>query len=81
MIEISTERLLIKPLSLADEEPMFRVFSDPCVMAYLPGGACDRAQSRARLQSAIEHQRIHGFSKWAMVVRRTGELIGDCGVR
>jgi ribosomal-protein-alanine N-acetyltransferase len=58
---------------------MHAVFSDPEVMRYVPGGACERERSRSRLQSLIQHQRDHGFSKWAVAEKPSGHLIGDCG--
>jgi Acetyltransferase (GNAT) domain len=80
-IHIATERLLIRPLEPTDIEAMHAVFSDPEVMRYVPGGACDRERSRSRLQSLIEHQKDHGFSKWAVAEKDSGHLIGDCGLQ
>src|SRR5205085_6474647 len=35
---------------------------------------------RARLEGLIEHQHRHGFSKWAVLEREGGRVIGDCGL-
>lgn len=78
---IRTERLLIRPFALDDLEAVHPVFSDRDVMRYIPGGACDRAGSLARLQSLIDHHERHGFSKWAVVETASGRLIGDCGLQ
>jgi ribosomal-protein-alanine N-acetyltransferase len=80
-IHITTERLLIRPLAPTDIEAMHAVFSDPEVMRYVPAGACDHERSLARLRSLIEHQRQHGFSKWAVAEKASGHLIGDCGLQ
>lgn len=77
----TTERLLIRPFGQADSEAMHRVFSDPEVMRHVPGGACDRERSLARLGSLIDHQQRYGFSKWAVIEKATGGLIGDCGLQ
>ena len=80
-IPITTERLLIRPLAPTDIEAMHAVFSDPEVMRHVPGGACDHEHSRARLQSLIDHQNRHGFSKWAVAEKTSGHLVGDCGLQ
>lgn len=78
---IETERLLIRPLTLDDLDAVHAAFSDPVVMRYIPGGACQLDGSRARLASYIEHQEAHGFSKWAVAERSSGAVIGDCGLK
>jgi RimJ/RimL family protein N-acetyltransferase len=42
---------------------------------------CDHGRSLARLGSLIDHQQRHGFSKWAVIEKATGGLIGDCGLQ
>ena len=79
--QLETARLLIRPLSPRDLEGVHAVFSDAEVMRYVPGGACDRDGSKARLQALIEHQRDHGFSKWAVIEMESRRLIGDCGLQ
>jgi RimJ/RimL family protein N-acetyltransferase len=80
-ILIMTERLLIRPLAPTDIEAVHAVFSDPEVMRYVPGGACDHERSLTRLRSLIDHQQQHGFSKWAVIERTAGCLVGDCGLQ
>jgi ribosomal-protein-alanine N-acetyltransferase len=67
MAVMVTERLHIRPFTPADLEAIHTVYADPEVMRYIPGGPCDRAGTLTRLQSLIEHQEEHGFSKWAVV--------------
>jgi RimJ/RimL family protein N-acetyltransferase len=76
---LETERLLLRPLTVGDLDGLHVVFSDAEAMRFIPGGACDRDRSRIRLRSLIEHQRVHGFSKWAVIEKESGQLIGDCG--
>jgi ribosomal-protein-alanine N-acetyltransferase len=81
MAVMVTERLLIRPFTPADLEAIHTVYADPEVMRYIPGGPCDRAGTLARLQSLIEHQEEHSFSKWAVVEKERDEVIGDCGLQ
>jgi RimJ/RimL family protein N-acetyltransferase len=48
-------------------------------MRYM-GQTRDREATLAWIQRAIEHQRRHGFGKWAVVERDTGEIVGHCGI-
>jgi [ribosomal protein S5]-alanine N-acetyltransferase len=81
MTSIETPRLLMRPFEVADAEAAFEWFGDPRVMRYIPTGpdaSIDRTAERvARYR---EHQAAHGFSKWVIVERSTGRLIGDAGL-
>jgi [ribosomal protein S5]-alanine N-acetyltransferase len=79
-LPIATERLIIRPFTLADFEAIHAVWSDPAVMGPIPSQAYDREQSWARLRGKLRHQARHGFSKWAVAVKASGTVIGECGV-
>jgi len=73
-------RLVIRPCSAADLEAMHAVWSDPEVMELIPSSPYDREKSWARLSEKISHQARHGFSKWSVVEKASGVVIGECGV-
>jgi [ribosomal protein S5]-alanine N-acetyltransferase len=77
---ITTERLIIRPFTVADFEAIHAVWSDPVVMGAIPSQAYDRKQSWARLLGKFRHQALHGFSKWAVAEKASGTVIGECGV-
>ena len=77
---ITTERLILRPLTDADLDAMHAVWSDPEVMDPVPSKVLDRAESRAKLAEKIGHQDQHGFGKWAMVEKASGTVIGECGL-
>jgi len=78
---IDTPRLLLRPFAPEDADVAFRWLGDPEVMRFIPTGP-DRslADTTRRLARYIEHQAVHGFSKWIVVERRSGEPIGDSGL-
>jgi RimJ/RimL family protein N-acetyltransferase len=80
-LPISTERLIIRPFTMADFEAMHAVWSDPEVMRPVPSQPYDPEKSRARLSEKIGHQARHGFSKWAVVEKASGKVIGECGLQ
>jgi ribosomal-protein-alanine N-acetyltransferase len=80
---IETERLLLRPLTLADLGPLHEVYGDRDVMRWIgTGDAYSRelAESEARLDRLVAHQEKHGFSIWAVTDRGSGMLLGDCGL-
>src|SRR5690242_11948354 len=80
-LPIETERLLVRAFDpLADAEDMARVYCDPEVMRYIPGGP--RADVRAVERMLAAYARAHeerGFSSWAVVERESGRVVGDAG--
>jgi RimJ/RimL family protein N-acetyltransferase len=78
---IETERLVMRPFEEADVEEAFRWFGDPEVMRFIVSGVhASRERTRAWIVEYRAHQLRHGFSKWAIVERESGRLIGDSGL-
>jgi [ribosomal protein S5]-alanine N-acetyltransferase len=75
-----TARLVLRPVECGDLEPLQEIWGDPAVMAQMGSGTRDASASLERVQELIDHQRRHGFGKWATIERATGNLIGYCGV-
>ena len=71
----------LRPFTAADVTAAHRVYSDPEVMRWVGHGAV-RALSgtESMIRQYMAHQRTHGFGFWAVVDRRSGELIGDAGL-
>ncbi len=78
---IETLRLRIEPFSGDDVATAFAWFSDSEVMRFMPTGP-DRSmlETKKRLARYIEHQTLHGFSKWIIRERASGQAIGDAGL-
>jgi [ribosomal protein S5]-alanine N-acetyltransferase len=81
MTLIETPRLIMRPFEAADAEEAFVWFGDPHVMRYVPSGPDPSIErTRARLAGYLAHQTTNGFSKWAVIDRTSGRLIGDVGL-
>jgi ribosomal-protein-alanine N-acetyltransferase len=78
---IETPRLALRPFTVADAAQAFDWFGDPEVMRFTPTGP-DRSQeeTRERLGRYCEHQATHGFSKWLIQEKSSGNAIGDSGL-
>ena len=73
-----TRRLILRPTTADDLEFVAAMNTDPVVSRFL-GGVKTPDQSRQKIEEAIEHQRQHGFSRWSVIRKNTGEVIGHCG--
>ncbi len=74
-----TGRLLLRLFTLDDLDPLAAMHRDPEVSRFI-GGVKTLEETRQRLQQWIEEYDRYGFSKWAVVLQASGELIGRCGL-
>jgi len=77
---IETGRLRLRPCVEADKPAFAAILNTPAMMAEL-GGVRSREEVDALVDKRIADQARHGFSYWAVEDRRSGALIGTCGVR
>lgn len=79
---LETPRLVLRPFADADLAAINAIWSDPVVMRWVGNGAVtDPRASERMLSGYAEHQRLRGFSFWAVVERESGTLVGDAGLQ
>jgi len=76
---LQTERLVLRELTEEDYPALNRVLGDPEVMRYYPHPFGDK-EVKNWITRNRERYRVLGFGLWAVCLRDTGELIGDCGL-
>jgi ribosomal-protein-alanine N-acetyltransferase len=78
----TTARCTLRLLRPSDAVPLQRLYGDPEAMRYVGADGLPRTpeQTAAGVERLIEHQRAHGFSLWAVVESRTGDVIGVAGL-
>lgn len=76
---IETERLTLRELTMDDLGPLYEIMSDPETMQHYPA-PFDEARTRGWISWNLENYRKYGFGLWAVVLKETGEFIGDCGI-
>jgi RimJ/RimL family protein N-acetyltransferase len=75
----STERLTLRRLRPGDAAALHEVLGDPVAMhAYEHG--FDEAETAQWIVRQIHNYAADGFGLWAVVLRETGQVIGDCGL-
>jgi RimJ/RimL family protein N-acetyltransferase len=72
---LETSRLALREFSPADA----RILSDPETMRFYPA-PYDRAGVEQWIARNRERYKNDGVGLWAMILKPTGELIGDCGI-
>lgn len=76
---METSRLGLREMGEADLPALGAILRDDETMtAY--GGAFDDEMVLAWLDRMIERYREDGFGLWAVILRSTGEMIGQCGL-
>ncbi len=76
---LQTERLALRPLCLEDLDAMAALLGDVDALA-LWGEALDRDGARAWIERNLARYDTDGFGRCAVLLRGTGELVGDCGL-
>jgi RimJ/RimL family protein N-acetyltransferase len=77
--ELLTARLRIRPFAEDDEDAMAALFGDAEALRFW-GPPLGRAGVRERIGRNRERLAADGFARCAVVLRHTGELIGDAGL-
>lgn len=77
--QLETARLTLRPLRLEDLEPLCALLGDAEALA-LWGAPLDREGARDWIDRNLARYEADGFGRCAVVLRATGELVGDCGL-
>ena len=78
---LETPRLLFRPFQLTDAPVAHPWLTDGEIMRFMPTGQdYTMDQVEARITRYITHQQQHGYSRWLMIDRASGEAIGDAGL-
>jgi RimJ/RimL family protein N-acetyltransferase len=79
---IETARLKLRRFRPDDLDALATLFTDPDVMRYVADGKpVDRETAETAIASIIAHWERHGFGRWAVEDRETGEFVGYGGLR
>ena len=76
---LETHRLILREFQANDADALARVLSDPETMRFYPE-PFDRAGVEKWIARNQRRYAQNGHGLWAMVLKGSGELIGDCGL-
>ena len=78
-MQIETSRLILREMGMEDYNALYAVLADSDIMNHYPY-TFDEKRVRGWIARNLERDRIFGFGLWAVCVKETGEMIGDCGL-
>src|SRR4051794_30362572 len=76
---VRTERLLLRPVTVDDAEPLAAMYADPEVTRWVH--ALDLDGTRAQLSRFVEQWATRGIGPFAVVDPDSGEFLGRAGVK
>jgi ribosomal-protein-alanine N-acetyltransferase len=76
---LETERLVLRQLHLSDLDAMHAYLGDPLTMVHYPA-PFSREFVKQGIAKNRERYPIYGYGLFGVVLKVTGELIGDCGL-
>lgn len=76
---IETERLFLRPMTQKDFPALCKILKDKDVM-YAYEHAFSDEEAQAWLDKQLLRYEKDGFGLWAVVLKRSGEMIGQCGL-
>lgn len=79
---ITTPRLLLRPFTNEDIDPLHHILCQEGVLRYFPNTA-PPARDRVRkfISSQIDHWETYDYGLWAVEARSNGELMGRSGLQ
>lgn len=79
MIVIETPRLQLREMTPADRPALCRILQDSKVM-YAYNGPFSDEEVNGWLERQLARYRQYGYGLWAVVLKATDEMIGQCGL-
>ena len=78
-IIIETERLFLREMDRNDYDALYQVLADPIIMRHYPY-PFDESRVRDWIKRNLNRYQENRFGLWAVCLKDTGEMIGDCGL-
>ena len=76
---IETDRLFLREMNMDDFDALYKVLGDAEIMQHYPY-SFDEVRVRSWIERNMNRYRDNGFGLWAVCLKETGEMIGDCGL-
>lgn len=76
---IETNRLILREMNMNDYDALFNVYGDSKIMIHYPK-PFNEEMVKKWIEGNIQRYNIFGFGLWAVCIKDSGEVIGDCGL-
>lgn len=78
-MQIETKRLFLREMTMEDFSALYAVLADSDIMRHYPY-TFDESRVRGWILRNRQRYEKEGFGLWAVCLKETGEMIGDCGL-
>ncbi|SDA55270.1 Protein N-acetyltransferase, RimJ/RimL family [Butyrivibrio sp. INlla18] len=78
-IIFETDRLFLREMNMDDFDALYKVLGDREIMQHYPY-TFDDERVKAWIERNMNRYKEYGFGLWAVCLKETGEMIGDCGL-
>ena len=78
-IILETDRLFLREMNIDDFDALYKVLADSDIMQHYPY-TFDEKRVSDWIERNMNRYRDNGFGLWAVCLKDTGEMIGDCGL-
>ena len=78
-IILETDRLFLREMNIDDFDALYKVLADRNIMQHYPY-TFDEKRVNDWIKRNMNRYRENGFGLWAVCLKDTGEMIGDCGL-
>jgi [ribosomal protein S5]-alanine N-acetyltransferase len=79
-IVLETPRLILRTMKGSDVDPLLSIFGDVRVMEMFDAAPFDRQTMIGWVQRNLDHQAVHGYGLFSVILKPDNLLIGDCGL-
>lgn len=76
---LETKRLVLREMNKDDYEALYAVLADSDIMQHYPY-TFDEKRVKEWIERNMNRYKENGFGLWAVCLKDTGEMIGDCGL-
>lgn len=76
---IETKRLILREMTLDDQQDIYNIVANEETMKFYRKEFLSMYAQRW-ITWNLDNYKKYGFGLWAMILKDTGELIGDCGI-
>jgi RimJ/RimL family protein N-acetyltransferase len=76
---LETERLFLREMNMDDFDALYAVLADRDIMQHYPY-TFDEDRVRDWIKRNMKRYKDNGFGLWAVCLKETEEMIGDCGL-
>ena len=78
-MQMETQRLILREMTEEDFDALYAILSDAETMQHYPS-PFSREKVKDWITRNQHRYKTDGFGLWTVVLKETGEVIGDCGV-